>query len=127
KGYGKHARRQRNGADADVAESRVVLLVAGGADRLSAVGNARQVGIAGVFPERGGLFDLLLPGRRSIVRVERLEQGAWNPADRGSVGHEAISDPAAIGPFVAERRVEQDSVFQRLRPRTEGTVPRRPE
>ncbi len=97
---------------------------AGGADRLSAVGNQGQIDVGDTLPERRGLLDLVLPGRRRVVRVQRLEERARDAADAGAVGHETVGDPAVVGPLIAKVRVEQEPGFQPFNKRTDGTAPR---
>ena len=70
---------QRNGADANVAEPRVVLLVTGGPDRFPTIRDQCQIDVGDIFPKRRGLFDLLFPGRRRIVRVQGLVQRTRSP------------------------------------------------
>src|SRR5262249_58073795 len=100
------------------AELGVVVLVAAGA----VVGDLGQVEVGGGLPERGGLLELALPGGGGELGIEGLEQGAGGAADAGAVGHEAVGDPAAVGPLAAERRIEQESAFQPLHGGAGGTV-----
>src|SRR6202042_3024952 len=69
---GEHTRRKWDHADADIAESRVILLIAGCCHRRPAVRDQCQVGIGRTFPERRCDQDLLHPGRRRKLGVESL-------------------------------------------------------
>ena len=82
--------------------------------RAAVVGDLAEVDVGDGLPDRRGLLELELPGRRGELGVEGLEQGTRGAADARAVGHEAVSDPAAVDQVAAEGGVEQEAVFQTL-------------
>src|SRR5262249_34082173 len=112
--------RQGDGPNADVAEAGVALLVARGPHRRAVVGDQCQVDPGDVLPQGGGLLELLLPGVRGEPGVEGPEQGAGRAADAGPVGHEAVGDPAAVGPLGTERGGEQQAWLESFQVGAEG-------
>src|SRR6185437_2116519 len=79
------------------------------------------------LPDGGGLLDRLLPGRGRVVRAHRLVEAARHPADVRPIGHEAVGDPAPVGPLPPFERREQVTVLQPLEGRANrsnrGRVP----
>lgn len=73
-----------------------------------------EVDVGHGLPDRGGLLELQLPGRLGEFGVEGLKQDTRDTANVRAVGHETVSDAAAIDPRAAVGAVEQETVFQIL-------------
>ena len=85
----KRIGRHRLGADADVAELRVMLRRPRGAKGLAAIAHQADVDVRLDGPGLEGLKDLPLPVSGRLLGVERLEQRAALAGDRRSVRGEA--------------------------------------
>ena len=83
--YGKSACGQRNRTDADVSEPRVVLLVAGGPDRLATVGNQCQVDVGRRFP-------------RAMRQLRSAASRLPSDSSRSASGRAALGTPPTFVP-----------------------------
>jgi hypothetical protein len=110
----QHAGAEVHHANPNVAKPRVVLLVAVGRFRAAVVVYLGEVDVGHGLPDRGGLLELQLPGRLGEFGVEGLKQDTRDTANVRAVGHETLSDAAAVDPRAAVGAVEQETVFQIL-------------
>ena len=100
-------------ADPDVAEPRIMLRIAGHAERLTTVGHQADIDVRVHSPGLERLQDRALPGSGRLLGVECLEQSAGMRGDRSAIGHEAQGQIACITPGDPEGRGNR-SWFQQL-------------
>ena len=74
-----------------------------------------EVDVGHGLPDRGDLLELQLPGRLGEFGVEGLKQDTRDTANVRAVGHETVSDAAAVDPRAAVGAVEQGASRQLLR------------